>query len=108
MNGKNLVQLVGYVGQDLREAQTANGHRVAIRMATHKYFTNQAGQRTDKTTWHNVVAWDGPADYAGRNFVKGSKIMVEGQIEYANFKGENGQEQSLIYIKAHSLLNLDR
>jgi hypothetical protein len=32
MKGRNIVQLVGYVGQDLKETKNENGHRVAIRV----------------------------------------------------------------------------
>jgi single-strand DNA-binding protein len=61
-----------------------------------------------QTTWHNVVAWDGQAEFALRNFVKGSKIMVEGRIVYGNFVGRDGQVRSTAHIRAQSLLNLDR
>jgi single-strand DNA-binding protein len=108
MNGKNFVQLVGFVGQDLRTDQTKNGQRVAIRVATHYYFRNESGAGIDQTTWHNIVAWDKTADYAGRNFVKGSKIMVEGRIIQGTFTGKDGQPRSAMYVKTHNLLNLDR
>jgi single-strand DNA-binding protein len=108
MNGTNRVQLVGYVGQDLQETRTENGHRVAIRVATHDSFMSPAGKRVDQTTWHNVVAWDSAADYAERNFVKGSKILVEGRIIYGHFAGKDGAMRPVIQIKAFRLLNLDR
>jgi single-strand DNA-binding protein len=108
MNGKNLVQLIGFVGQDLRETRTQNGHRVAIRVATHSSFTNKEGRRVDQTTWHNIVAWEETADYAGRNLVKGSKIMVEGRLVSEEYMSADGQKRSVMYIKAYSLLNLDR
>ena len=108
MNGKNMVQLVGYVGQDLKESKTENGHRVAIRIATHYYFKNAAGERVDQVTWHNVVAWDDTAEYAGRNFVTGSKILVEGRIVYGEYAGADGGRRPAVQIKAHHLLNLDR
>ena len=108
MNGKNNVQLVGYVGQDLKETKSDAGHRVAIRMATHYYMTKAPAEKSYSTTWHNVVAWGEQAEYAGRNFVKGSKIMVEGRIEYGNFVGKDGKKRSTTHIRAHSLLNLDR
>lgn len=108
MNGRNIVQLVGYVGQDLKETKNENGHRVAIRVATHYLFKNAAGEEVDQVTWHNVVAWDSTAEYAGRNFVKGSKILVEGRIVYGHCAGKDGLPRPIIQIKAHHLLNLDR
>lgn len=108
MNGKNSVQLVGYVGQDIKETKSEKGHRVAIRMATHFYMTKAPGDKLVQTTWHNVVAWDGQAEYALRNFVKGSRILVEGRIVYGNFVGRDGQVRSVAHIRAQSLINLDR
>jgi single-stranded DNA-binding protein len=64
MTGKNSVQLVGYVGQDLKETKSERGHRVAIRMATHFYMTAAPAEKQVQTTWHNVVAWDTQAEYA--------------------------------------------
>jgi single-strand DNA-binding protein len=108
MNGRNVVQLLGYVGQDLKESRNERGHRVALRVATHHSYKDPAGKEVDQTTWHNVVAWDETADYAGRNFVKGSKIMVEGRVVYGHFAGKDGSQRPVIQIRAHHLLNLDR
>jgi single-strand DNA-binding protein len=108
MNGKNLVQLVGYVGQDLKESRSEQGHQVALRVATHYSHTDPKGQKVNQTTWHNVVAWDETAEYAGRNFVKGSKILVEGRIIYGHFAGMDGSRRPIVQIRAHHLLNLDR
>jgi single-strand DNA-binding protein len=108
MTGKNSVQLVGYVGQDIKETKSKDGHRVAIRMATHFYMTRAPGDNLVQTTWHNIVAWDEQAEFALRNFMKGSKILVEGRIVYGNFVGRDGQVRNVAQIRAHSLLNLDR
>jgi single-strand DNA-binding protein len=108
MTGKNCVQLVGYVGQDVKETKSEKGVRVAIRIATHFYLVKAPGDKLVQTTWHNVVAWDDQAEFALRNFVKGSKIMVEGRIIYGHFVGRDGQARSTAHIRAQSLLNLDR
>ena len=108
MNGRNIVQLIGYVGQDLKESKSEHGHRVAIRVATHYPYKNAAGEKVDHVTWHNVVAWDEKADYASRNFVKGSMILVEGRILYGEYADTGGSRRSAAHIKAHHLLNLDR
>lgn len=105
----NRVLLIGYVGQDLAMQKLTNkSKRVAIRMATHYSHKNEGGKKVDHTVWHNIVAWDSTAEYAERSFVKGSKIMVEGSIDYRTFTGKNGNTVHLTQIKAHSLMNLDR
>jgi single-strand DNA-binding protein len=108
MNGKNSVQLVGYVGQDLKRTKCDLGHRVAIRIATHHNVPSGLKGKENRTTWHNIVAWDQQAEFAEQNFVKGSKIMVEGRIVYGSFLGTDGLRRQTTHIRAHCLLNLDR
>ena len=105
----NRVLLIGYVGQHLSGKKMENGtKRVGIRMATHYEYKNDKGEKKNHTVWHNVVAWDGTAEYAERSFVKGSKIMVEGSIEYRTYDDKKGHKRYLTQIKAHGLMNLDR
>jgi len=109
MNGKNEVQLIDFVGQDLKETRQENGSwRVSIRVATHHGFKGTKGEMVDTTTWHNVVAWKSSAEYARRSFVKGSKILVKGQIVYRTFMGRDGQKRFTTLIRASNLINLDR
>lgn len=105
----NRVLLIGYVGQDLAAQNLENGvKRVGIRMATHYDQKNEQGEKVHHTVWHNIVAWDRTADYAERSFVKGSKILVEGCIEYRTFPDTSGHLRYWTQIKAQSLVNLDR
>lgn len=105
----NRVLLIGYVGKHLASKKLEDGtKRIGIRMATHYDYKNKKGQTIDATVWHDVVAWDRTADYAEKSFVKGSKIMVEGAIEYRIFTDSSGHKRYYTQIKAHSLMNLDR
>lgn len=105
----NKVTLIGYVGNDLISSKLENGSkRVAIRMATHQSNKNVLGEKVYYTVWHDVVAWNNTAEYAERNFVKGSKLMVDGSIVYRTFPDKSGHIRYYTQIKAHSLMNLDR
>jgi single-strand DNA-binding protein len=105
----NNVLLIGYVGQNLVSKKLENGvKRVSIRMATHYKHVNSNGEKVNHTVWHNIVAWKNIAEYAERSFVKGSKILVEGCINYRVFNGREGKPVNLTLINAHSLINLDR
>jgi single-strand DNA-binding protein len=55
-----------------------------------------------------VVAWDKVAAYAENNFVKGSRILVDGQIIYRTYPDRQGHLRYVTEIKANSLQNLDR
>lgn len=105
----NQVTLIGYVGKDIGSAKLKDGTmRVAIRMATHHPFKNSKGDVIWQTVWHDVVAWDGTAEYAQRSFVKGSRILVDGSIQYRTYPDKQGHTRYLTQIRAHSLMNLDR
>lgn len=105
----NKVTLVGYVGKDLITIKLENGDkRVAIRMATHNCAKNAAGEKVYHTIWHDIVAWDNVAEFAERNFVKGSKIMVDGSITYRTYPDRQGHIRYITLITAKSLMNLDR
>ena len=105
----NHVMLIGYVGKDLQTLKCENGsNRVAIRIATHYVRKSEQGEKNYQTVWHNVVAWNKIADYAERNFVKGSRIMVDGSINYRTFQDYEGHTRHMTLITAHALMNLDR
>ena len=105
----NRVQLIGYVGKDLATSLAENGNkRIGIRVATHYSTKNEKGENLFHAVWHDVVAWDSTAEFAARNFVKGSKIMVEGAITYRTYPDHSGHIRYVTEITAHHLMNLDR
>jgi single-strand DNA-binding protein len=105
----NRVSLIGYVASDLYSTTLEKGtRRVAIRMATHYTQKTSTGEKVHHTVWHDIVAWNSTAEYAERSFVKGSKIMVDGCIEYRTYPDKTGHTRYITQIKAHSLMNLDR
>ena len=105
----NQVILVGYVGQNLKTGQSGDDRkRVAIRVATHDHSRAKQSGKHNETVWHDVIAWGGTALFAERNFVKGSRILVEGSIVYRTYVDHSGHMRYITQIKAHSLMNLDR
>lgn len=105
----NNVILIGYVGADPIVKSTENGNKKAfLRVATHMSKRNEKGEKIWNTVWHDIVAWDKAAVYAGQNFVKGSRIMIDGCIEYRVYPDQSGHTRYYTQIKASSLMNLDR
>jgi len=105
----NRVTLIGFVGSHLNSKKLDNGSkRVAIRMATHFYQKKDIGQKNYQTVWHDVVAWNNVADFAERNLVKGSRIMVDGSITYRTYHDKTGHLRYVTLITADSVMNLDR
>ena len=71
------------------------------------FFKNENGN-VKVTTWHDVVAWEKNAEAAENNFIKGSHILVEGQIVYRTYEDHAGHTRYITEIKAQTLMNLDR
>lgn len=105
----NWVRLIGYVGKDLLATSVSTGVRkLQLRVATHYSTVNEQGKKQYHTVWHDVVAWGITAEYGERNFVKGSKLMVEGSLEYRTYPDATGHIRYITRIIAHSFMNLDR
>ena len=105
----NHVILIGYVGKELQIMNLENNcKRVSIRMATHHSQKDNAGEKKYHTVWHDIIAWNKVAAHAEQNFVKGSRILVDGSIEYRKYPDKTGHIRYISQIKAHSLINLDR
>jgi len=105
----NHVRLIGYIGKDLSATTVSTGQRrIQLRIATHYSTKQEDGTKLFHTVWHDVVAWGKTAEYAERSFVKGSKVMVEGAIEYSTYPDAAGHIRYITRVTAHSLMNLDR
>ena len=106
----NRVQLIGNLGKDPDVRSTANGGRVAnFTLATSRTWNSQAGERQEKTEWHNCVAWNSKnynlADIVERYCKKGKQVYVEGEIEYRSYEKE-GQTRYITEIKVRELILL--
>ncbi|MFT3749086.1 MAG: single-stranded DNA-binding protein [Agriterribacter sp.] len=105
----NRILLIGYVGKDLATIVTKKGSKkVSIRLATHYRKRTSNGHPLCYTVWHDVVAWDHRAEQAESTFVKGSRILVEGFIDYRTYSDKSGHTRYITEIRADNLVNLDR
>jgi single-strand DNA-binding protein len=106
MSTVNKMIVIGYVGSDPEIRTTGDGTKVAnLSVATKKSWQDDQDEWQDKTTWHNVVAWAGRADWTEENIKKGSYIRVEGPIEKKDWTDKEGVERESSSIKA---LNIQR
>jgi single-strand DNA-binding protein len=77
----NKVILVGRVGKDAELKSTTSGKSVAkFSVATTERFKDSAGEKQERTEWHNVVVWGKLAEIAGQYVKKGRELLVEGSI----------------------------
>jgi single-strand DNA-binding protein len=104
---KNRVTLIGNLGQDPEIKTTETGKKVThFTLATNDGYKNADGQKISETTWHNIVAWNGLADIAGRFLKKGKEVAVEGRIVYRSYEDKKGATKYITEIVLNDLILL--
>jgi single-strand DNA-binding protein len=82
----NKVILLGNVGKDPEIRATAGGMTVAnFSIATTDRIKGQDGQFTDKTEWHNLVAFQRTAEIVRDYVKKGNKLYIEGRLQTSSW-----------------------
>jgi len=100
----NRVTLIGNLGQDPETKTTESGKKlVHFTLATKDGFKNAEGQRVNETTWHNIIAWNGLADVAGKFLKKGNEVAVEGRIVYRTYEDKKGVTKYITEIVLNDL-----
>ena len=82
----NRVILVGNTGADPDVRETSRGTKVAhVSLATNRRY-EQDGQEQQRTDWHRLTFWGKNADTVERYLRKGTRIYVDGRIEYGSYE----------------------
>ncbi|MBT9330536.1 single-stranded DNA-binding protein [Paracidobacterium acidisoli] len=90
----NKVTLVGNVGKDPEIKFAANGNAIAtFSLATTDRTKDQTGNWTDRTEWHNLVAFQRTAEIIRDYVKKGSKLYIEGRIQTRSWDDKNSGEK---------------
>ena len=82
----NKVILVGHVGSEPEIRTTQKGTKVAnFSLATNR-FVPDGEEGAERTDWHRLTAWNKVAQVV-EDFVRtGSRVYVEGRLEYDSFE----------------------
>jgi single-strand DNA-binding protein len=107
MRGVNKVILVGNLGRDPEVRYTRNGTAVAtLNIATTETWTDQNGQRQDRTEWHRVVAWSKLAEIVKEYLSKGQQVYIEGKLQTRSWDDRDGNKRYTTEIKADQMVML--
>lgn len=108
----NKMQLIGYLGNDPQIKEFATGAMLArFNVATHTKRKNAEADDTPAyhTTWHTVKLWGREKiEKMVNQFIKGSHVLVEGQLKYRTYTDRQGKTKHVTEIDAFTMLNLDR
>jgi len=108
MGNLNKVMLIGRMGQDPEKRVTPSGYSVVnCSIATSEYFKDQAGNRQERTEWHNLVFWNQLADRVEQYCKKGSQIYVEGSLQTQEYQDRDGNKRYKTVVNVRNIQFLD-
>ncbi len=99
------ITLVGNLGQDPEMRYTPSGVPVtSFSVAVNKTWTNQEGQRQDKTTWFRVTTWRKQAEIVSQYLTKGSRVLVVGEVDEARpWTDRDGNNRASLEVTANQV-----
>ena len=87
----NRSTILGRLTRDPEVRTTPTGKNVtSMAVATGRVWTNQAGEKQEKSEFHNCVLWGKIGEIAGQYLSKGRRVYVEGRLETRNWTGDDG------------------
>jgi len=93
---------IGRLGKDPEVRTTPGGKTVAnFSLATDSGYGDKK-----VTQWHRIVAWEKTAELAQKYLHKGSKIFLEGEVQYGSYE-KNGLKHYTTDIVARNIEFLD-
>ncbi len=107
MASLNKVQLIGNLGKDPELSYTQDGLGILkFTLATGEVYSDKNGEKTEKTTWHNVVLFGKLAETLANYLSKGKQVYVEGKIRNNTYDGKDGIKRYVTDIVANSIIML--
>lgn len=99
------VTLVGNLTADpeLKFLPTGVG-KLAFSIAVNHYWTDTDGEKQEKTSFFNIVAWRNLAEDAANVLAKGVRVVVTGRLEQRSWDDkETGAKRSTVEVLADNI-----
>jgi len=104
----NQTILIGRLGRDPEMRYTASGNPVtSFSMATDETRTDKAGERQQKTEWHNIGVWGKLAEICNQYLVKGKLVFIRGKIQTREWEDKEGNARKTVEVVADTVKFLD-
>jgi single-strand DNA-binding protein len=103
----NKVILVGNLGRDAELRYTPSGAAVAkFSIATTEMWNDKAGQRQERTEWHNIDLWGKQAETLSEYLVKGKQVYVEGRLQTDEYTDKEGVKRKSTKVRCDRVVLL--
>lgn len=108
MKGINKVILLGIVGKDPEMKHSSSGNAVTtFSLATNDHYRDKrTGEKIEKTSWHNCVAFGKNGELMGEYVRKGAKLYIDGSIDYQEYE-RDGVKKYITKITVRNFVMLN-
>jgi single-strand DNA-binding protein len=107
MGSVNKVILVGNLGRDAELRYTPGGAAVSkFSLATTEVWNDKAGQRQERTEWHNIDLWGKQAETLSEYLVKGKQVYVEGRLQTDEYTDKEGVKRKSTRVRCDRVVLL--
>jgi single-strand DNA-binding protein len=107
MGSVNKVILVGNLGRDAELRYTPGGSAVSkFSIATTEVWNDKAGQRQERTEWHNVDLWGKQAESLKEYLVKGKQVYIEGRLQTDEYTDKEGVKRKSTRVRCDKVVLL--
>ncbi len=98
----NKVILIGRLGRDPEMRFTPSGKAVTnFTLATNENWTDQSGEKQERTEWHRIVTWGKLAENCAKLLAKGKQVYVEGRIQTRSWDDKDGNKRYTTEVVAN-------
>jgi single-strand DNA-binding protein len=105
MANLNKVMLIGNLTRDPEIKYTPKGTAVAqLGLAINRFWSNDAGEKQEETTFVDVELWGRQAEVAGEYLKKGRPVFIEGRLKLDTWEDKtSGQKRSKMKVVGEQL-----
>lgn len=98
------ITITGNITQDpeMRFMPSGAG-KLSFSVACSHFWTDQAGEKQEKTSFLNVVAWRNLAEDAANVLQKGMRVVVTGRLEQRSYEDKEGNNRSIVEVSADDI-----
>lgn len=101
------VVLVGNLGRDPEMRYLPSGDPVVnFTMAVNRRRRGQDGNFVDETDWYRVNCFRRNAEIADQYLRRGTRVLVEGQLQIRQYTGNDGVERTSVEVNCDNFIML--
>ncbi|MFB6356191.1 MAG: single-stranded DNA-binding protein [bacterium] len=104
----NRVYLIGNLTRDPELRYTPNNTAVCeFGLAVNRNYQDNSGEWQEDTSYVDINVWARQAENCSQYLEKGSRVFLEGRLDFQSWETDDGQNRSKLEVTAQRVIFLD-